>query len=116
MKKIFSLLFFIIFITGCGNKYQTINYDKAIELIDNGAIIIDVREVNEFNDGHIEGAYNIPLSNIESVDYELDSTIIVYCASGMRSMEAAKKLSDMGYTSLYNLDGGLINWGETLVK
>ena len=40
--------------------------------------------------------------------------IIVYCQTGIRGKEAVSKLADMGYTSLYNLDGGLLNWGGTL--
>ena len=55
---------------------------------------------------------------IEALKYTFEpykeKVIIVYCASGVRSMEAVKKLSEMGYTSLYNLDGGLLNWGFEL--
>lgn len=116
MKKIFSLILMILCLTGCGSKYKTIDSNEAMNLINNGAIVIDVREGNEYNEGHIENSVNIPLGIIYTIDYEKNQTIIVYCASGMRSMEAAKQLSKMGYTSLYNLDGGLINWGFELVK
>lgn len=116
MKKIFSLILICIMLTACGSKYQLIDSNKAMTLIEDGAIVIDVREVDEYNTGYIEGAVNIPLGIIYTVDYNKDKPIIVYCASGMRSMEAAKQLYDMGYTNLYNLDGGLINWGFELVK
>ena len=113
MKKLFSFLLIILFLTACGKSlYETITTNEALELIDNGAIIIDVRTVEEFNTGHISGATNIPLDQIDTVDKE--AVIIVYCRSGVRSAEAAQKLADMGYTSLYNLDGGLINWGGSL--
>lgn len=115
MKKIFSLLLVIILLTGCAQKYTTIDSNKAMELIENGAIIIDVREAEEYNNGgHIKDAINIPLGIIDTINYDMNQEIIVYCQSGMRSQQAAEKLYDMGYTSIYNLDGGLINWGFEL--
>lgn len=117
MKKIFSLIIICLLITGCGNKlYETIDTNRALELIDSGSTIIDVREVNEYNDGHITGAINIPLSEIDTIDIDKSTTLIVYCVSGVRSKEAVEKLAKMGYTSLYNLDGGLLNWGGSLEK
>ena len=115
MKKIISLLVVILLLTACGKAaYETITTNKALELIDNGAIVIDVRSVDEYGTGHIPNAVNIPLDQIDGVGYDKNLTIIVYCQSGIRSQEAAQKLADMGYTSLYNLDGGLINWGGSL--
>ena len=112
MKKIVSLLF-ILLLTACAStsKYETITTNRALELIDDGAIILDVRTNLEFDNGHIPNAINIPLDDISGIAFPKDSTIIVYCQSGMRSLEAVKTLADMGYTSLYNLDGGLLNWG-----
>ena len=114
MKKVFSLIVMTLLLVGCGSKYQTIDSNEAKILIDEGAIVIDVREIDEFNTGHINGALNVPLGQISEIEYDVDSVIILYCASGMRSMEAAKILADMGYTSIYNLDGGLLNWGFEL--
>lgn len=111
MKKICLLIIGILFLTGCGSKYSTITANDAKELINNGAIIVDVREVSEYNQGHIDNAVNIPLGKIASIDYEFDATIILYCASGKRSQQAALELVKLGYTNVYNLDGGLINWG-----
>lgn len=116
MKKIISLIVCGLLLTACGSSYQTIDSNKAIELIENDAIVIDVREISEYDNGHIENSINIPVDNIDSVDYDKDTVIIVYCASGMRSAEAAKKLISQGYTNVYNLDGGLINWGFELVE
>ena len=117
MKKIFSLIIICLLFTACGKKlYETIDTNKALELINNGATIVDVRELSEFEGGHISNAVNIPLSKIDSITLDKDSTIIVYCATGVRSKEAVEKLAKMGYTSLYNLDGGLINWGGSLEK
>lgn len=115
MKKIVSLLFICLLITGCGSKYTVIDYNKAVEILkEENTVIIDVRGEDEYNSGHIKDAINIPLDNISKIEYDKDMKIILYCATGVRSTEAAKKLSDLGYTNIYNLDGGLLNWGEAL--
>lgn len=114
MKKIFSLLFLLLLLTACTKKYDTIDTNKALELISDGAIIIDVRTIEEYNEGHIKNSINIPLDKIDKITYDKDTTLILYCATGVRSKEAVKELSNMGYTSLYDLDGGLLNWGSEL--
>lgn len=114
MKKIISLLLVCLGLTACSSNYETIDTNRALELIDDGAIVIDVRTNEEYNGGHIKGAINIPVDEIENITYEKDDTLIIYCASGIRSEKAINKLVDMGYTSLYNLDGGLLNWGSDL--
>lgn len=114
MKKIISLIIICLLLTACGNKYETIDTNKALELIDNGAIVIDVRTNEEYNEGHIKGAINIPVDEINTINYDKDETLIVYCATGIRSQNAINELINMGYTSLYNLDGGLLNWGSNL--
>lgn len=115
MKKIISLLFICILLTGCGSKYTTIDTNKAVEILnEENSVIIDVREIDEYNSGHIENAINIPLGNITDINYDKETKIIVYCATGVRSGEAAKRLTEMGYLNIYNLDGGILNWGFEL--
>ena len=114
MKKIISLIIVCLLLTACSNKYETIDTNKALELIDSGAIVIDVRTKEEYDGGHIKGSINIPDDEIDKIDYDKDDTLIIYCATGIRSQNAINKLVDMGYTSLYNLDGGLLNWGSDL--
>jgi rhodanese-related sulfurtransferase len=65
-------------------------------IIENGAIIIDVRTLGEFSGGHIKGSVNIPLDKIQ--------VIIVCCASGMRSSNAKRVLTKNGLEEVY--DGG----------
>ena len=115
MKRIFSLLIICLLLSSCGKKlYETIDTNKAFELINDGAIIVDVRSSQEYDKEHITNAINIPLDSIETIDLDKDTTLIVYCLSGVRSQKAVEQLAKMGYTSLYNLDGGLINWGGSL--
>ena len=74
-------------------------------IITAGAIIIDVRTVDEYkNDGHIKGSLNIPLNDIKKQTSWLikDVPIIVVCASGSRSAEAKKILDDNGFKKVYN--------------
>lgn len=114
MKKIISLIVICLLLTACSEKYKTITTNEALDLIENGAIVIDVRSDEEYKSGHIKGAINIPVDEIENITYDKDDTIILYCATGVRSANAVNILADMGYTSLYNLDGGLLNWGSDL--
>ena len=74
-------------------------------------LLIDVRTVQEFDSGHIAGAVNIPVESLESRLSEVprDQTIVVYCRSGNRSAQAARILTQAGYTGIYDL-GGLNTW------
>ena len=116
-KKIISLIICVLLLTACGTGYKTITENEAMPLIENNAMIIDVRSGEEFASGYIDGAINIPVDRIASINnyVDKDTVIVLYCASGMRSSLAAKTLVELGYTNVYNLDGGLINWGGELI-
>ena len=77
----------------------------------NGAIIIDVRSSQEYEEGHICGAINIPEYEINcKIDKVLpnkEKEVVLYCSSGIRSKDAYKKLVKLGYKKVYNLYGGL---------
>ena len=72
------------------------------QLIKEGAIILDVRTKGEFQQGHIKGAKNVPLNNLSKEFSKLSTskTIITCCASGVRSAQAKKLLSNNGYTAV----------------
>lgn len=80
------------------------------------AIIVDVRENDEWQAGHIKGALHIPLSDIDKHIDQLqpykDQTIITQCRSGKRSMRALELLKAMGYKQVYSMDGGLQAWEQ----
>jgi rhodanese-related sulfurtransferase len=83
------------------------------------AQLIDVREPNEYNAGHILGARNIPLSQLKSRLKEIrpDKPVYLYCQSGIRSGRAAQMLHRKGYRQLYHLKGGFKQWtGKIKVK
>ena len=112
-------------ISGCTkdtseNKHKTINSLEAIEMMESEKdyIIVDVRTPEEFADGHIEGAINIPLDTISTSIPELpnkNQLIMIYCRSGNRSNQAANKLDDLGYTNVIDF-GGINTWPNELVK
>ena len=76
--------------------------------------LIDVRTPEEFQEGHIEDAVNIDFFSEDfAVDFEKlnkEQPIYIYCKSGNRSGQAAKKLTDMGFETIYDLKGGFSNY------
>jgi phage shock protein E len=76
-------------------------------LIKQGAVIVDVRTQDEYKSGHIKGAINIPLGNLENNLSKLkkDKCIITCCASGMRSASAKRLLESNGFAEVYNGGG-----------
>lgn len=92
--------------------FTRISFEKAKELIANGAKVIDVREPVEYKSRHIKNAINIPLASIDSIGKKISKKekIIVYCQSGARSNAAYKKLKSMGY-DVYDF-GGIGRWKE----
>ena len=110
-------------ISGCNSNdnitsVSASEFDKEIKA--DSVQLLDVRTPQEYADGHIDGAINI---NVQSKDFQKlaekelskDSTILVYCRSGRRSLEAAKILTDLGY-KVVNLKGGIIEWKKNAFK
>jgi len=88
-------------------NYGDVSIQEAIELMGQKSdlVILDVRTVGEFDEGHIEGAINIPVDELDSRLDELskDDELLVYCRTGNRSGSAVTILSDAGYTKLYHM-------------
>ena len=101
--------------------YQQITPEDAKKIMDSGKehIILDVREQDEFDEGHIPGAILIPYTEIENKAIEVlpdkDAQILVYCRSGRRSKIAAESLSKLGYTNVKEF-GGIIDWKGEIEK
>ena len=91
------------------------NVDEARST--SGSIMLDVRSPEEYRSGHIEGAYNIPISAIgkaSSVIKDKDAPLFVYCLSGSRSAMACRELEHMGFSAVTNM-GGINRWTGDVV-
>lgn len=99
-------------------QYKTIELDDILNYVDDGYMIADVREVDEFNAGHIPGAINVPLSVLENSDFTLldkDEKYIVVCRSGNRSMTASNILTEASF-DVVNVREGMMSWTGEVEK
>ena len=126
LSKIIKLAISLIIMTmsaaqmsGCDNNgdiasVSALEFEKELKAAP--VRLLDVRTPQEYAEGHIDGALNI---NVQSDDFQQiaekelskDSTILVYCRSGRRSMDGAEILTRLGY-KVINLKGGIIEWKE----
>jgi rhodanese-related sulfurtransferase len=97
--------------------YKTIGTDEAKHMIEAGTRIIDVRQVDEWNRGHIGEATLVPIDGIYSFGKALkelnlpaDEAVIFVCASGQRSASAAEIALVVGLNNVYNLANGMNGW------
>ena len=121
MKRILPILISLLFLlAGCSGtetdrSYKQITQEKAKEMMDTqDVIVLDVREQDEYDSGHIPGAVLLPVGTIDEdtagkVIPEKDSTVLVYCRSGNRSKTASDTLVKLGYTKVYEF-GGINTW------
>lgn len=101
-------------------EYKKITSDEAKKMMETQkVIVVDVRTLEEYNEGHIPNAISVPLETIENeAEAKLknkDDLILVYCRSGRRSREAALKLIEKGYTNVIDF-GGIQDWNAEIVK
>lgn len=118
MNKIFLIILFVpMFLLACGQNPATnqLNSKKFNKLIDkDNAIILDVRTKNEFKNGHIKDAGQL---NYYAMDFKKkllllprNQPVYLYCNTGYRSDRAANILIKNGYTNIYNLEYGILEW------
>ena len=92
-------------------KQWQISIEELKNKIKQGAILIDVRSKQEYNEGHLKNAINIPEHEIDkTIERELpnkNQLLVLYCQSGSRSQIVYMKMTKKGYTNVYGLEGGL---------
>lgn len=129
-KKIIVGLIVLLFIGFIGMQLMSESTSTSISNIttdemaakmensDGNVVFIDVREPDEFAAGHVPGITNLPLSQLseETADFPKDSEIVIICRSGNRSMQAAEKLQEYGFTNLINVQGGMNAWNGEIEK
>jgi molybdopterin/thiamine biosynthesis adenylyltransferase/rhodanese-related sulfurtransferase len=97
-------------------EIEQVNAAGAARLLDaaNPPLVVDVRERDEWDEGHLAAAVHIPRGSLESrierAAPDRETPILLYCATGARSAFATKTLEEMGYESVVNLDGGIVEW------
>lgn len=123
MKRLVFLFFVLVaLLTGCGaagtseeRGYTHISQEEAKEMMDTqDVLILDVREQEEYDSGHIPDALLLPVGTITEesaaeVIPDKETTVLIYCRSGNRSKTAAKTLTELGYTNIYEF-GGITTW------
>lgn len=123
-----KILFFIIttLLFACKNEkvkpFESITpkeFEEKIKTTDNPQIL-DVRTSDEFKLEHIENAVNINWNSPDFTEkaetYDKSKPVFVYCLSGGRSKKAAARLTELGFTTVYELDGGFLNWNEEIAS
>lgn len=90
--------------------FKQVNVDKVRELLEEGNLIIDVREKGEYARGHIKGAINLPLSELRERVSEIpkDRPVYLHCRTGQRSYNAVMALQNLGYQNVYNITGSFL--------
>lgn len=95
-------------------KYRELRPAESVLLINKGAAVLDIRPSKDYGGGHVIGARNIPLGELDGRMTELDKfkeqALIVYCDAGQTSQKAANLLVKHGFKSVHTLKGGIKAW------
>ena len=117
IKRLLPLVLSLLLLSSCtapGSSslgYRQISMDKAVKMMkdEKNYIILDVRRPDEYAEGHIPGAINVPNEEIGTAEIpelpDKSQLILVYCRSGRRSKEASEKLVKLGYTNIVEFGG-----------
>jgi rhodanese-related sulfurtransferase len=120
MKKVIALIASVLLLAGCSSSASGVTNMNVSEfsqkITETGVVTLDVRTPGEFAEGHIEGARLIDFQsgNFENEIAALDknASYAVYCRSGNRSGQAVKVMQDAGFTNVFNMNGGVIDWAN----
>jgi rhodanese-related sulfurtransferase len=127
MKRLLPFVLSMMLLSSCtalgdsANSYRQVSMDKAVEMMNKESdyIILDVRRPDEYAEGHIPGAINVPNEEIGTSEIselpDKSQLILVYCRSGRRSKEASEKLVKLGYTNIVEF-GGILDWKGEIEK
>jgi rhodanese-related sulfurtransferase len=95
-------------------SFAALSAMQAVRLMNQGALVIDLRTREAYDAGHIGDARSVPASELESQAEALkkwrDKSVITYCDSGVSGASAARTLTKLGFTKVFNLQGGMNAW------
>jgi rhodanese-related sulfurtransferase len=108
----------LLFQPSSGGGMRKVDSAGLLEAQKKGAQIVDVRTTGEFELGHIAGAINVPVDELQTraASWDKNASYVVYCASGARSAEAQQMMQSMGFKSVADLTGGVATWTGQLEK
>jgi len=96
------------------HAFAALSAMQAVRLMNQGALVIDLRSKELYDAGHIVDARNVPVADLASQADALkkwrDKSVITYCDSGANGASAARSLMKLGFTKVFNLQGGLNAW------
>jgi rhodanese-related sulfurtransferase len=111
--------FFVVVFTELRRKASgLVNIEPiaAVQLINSDAVVIDLRSVDTFSQGHIVGARNIPADELDAKMNNLEDLkskpIVAVCDAGVTSTKAVNTLREAGFESVFGLKGGMSGWGQ----
>ena len=94
--------------------FAALSATQVVRLMNQGALVIDLRTKESYDAGHIGDARNVPMAQLESQAESLkkwrDKNVITYCDSGTSGANGARVLMKLGFTKVFNLQGGLSAW------
>jgi len=109
-----SYAYFRFFNVGQQLTYRDTSVSEAKTMMESNPslLIVDVRTIQEFAQGHLKGAVNIPLTDLplRTGELEKNKPILVYCHTGNRSAQASSILVKAGFTHIYNMERGISAW------
>lgn len=112
------LLLFVLGFVSCSQQTETGQLTPAVfaeKMKTTGVVVLDVRTIDEFNSGHIEGAKQLDYYETDSFNASIDAldkdvTYLLYCRSGGRSGTTYDMMVQKGFKNVYNLEGGMLAW------
>lgn len=118
---VFALLttFFLVIFTELRRKASgmlAVQPSDAVKLINNDAVVVDVRSTEAYSKGHIVNARSVPFDELDGHMEKLsrfkNKPVVTVCDAGITSNKAANSLRNSGFESVYNLKGGMTAWGQ----
>ncbi len=116
------ILFAMLFLMSCNDSGSTeirvISPEEVNDAVYGGEPqqLVDVRTLEEFNNGHLANAQNICVTDDDFqkklVDLDKNKPVYLYCRSGKRSAKAAKLMKELGFKEIYDMEGGYTSWEE----
>mgnify|MGYP001197328016 FL=1 len=117
MKRTYlALILLMSFDVLSAELWSVAQLQKAISKSDHKPVLLDVRTQSEYNDGHIQGAINIPHDQIlkepQLLSAYKDSQVVVFCRSGVRAGKVIEMLEGLGFKEIIDIDGDMLAWNE----